>query len=228
MAQPTLSDYQQSTWSDSSTTEATASITWGAGDLIIVLGMTEDDPKTLNTPTATGLTFSAVSGTPTNASSSCKGYAWTSTAGSSGSGVISATTTGGNGARGLAAFVFSGSDGVGGTAISTTLGSTTVQSLTRTGDNSHVVQVWGDWNSVNDTTVTWTPGSETQRVAQYMAGRATFFVANWGDQGASGTTDYGFSGFAGGDMTAITIEVLGGSGGGAASRQSLMMMGMGR
>ena len=82
--------------------------------------------------------------------------------------------------------------------------------------DSFVGQVWGDWNAVNDAVVTWTPSGQTQRVAQFVSGSATFFVANWGDQGATGTTSYGFSGYAGGDMTAITIEVKGTSGGGPA------------
>lgn len=221
MAQPTLGNYQESNWTDNiGTSEVTASATWSSGDLIVVLGMTSDSGLTLGTPTATGLTFSAVSGTPTTSSSVCKAYAWTASAGSGGSGAITATAAGGAGGRGLAAFVFSGSDGLGGTAISDGLGSTTTQSLTRTGTNSHVVQAWGDWNAVNDTTVTWTPSGETQREAIWVSGQATFFVANWGDQGASGTTSYGFSGFAGGAMTAITLEVLGTSGGGRTTKNT--------
>lgn len=222
-AQPTLADYQESNFTDLGTTETTPTVTWSAGDLIVVLGITEDNPRTLNTPTATGLTFSAVSGSPTNSASSTKGYAWTATAGSGGSGAVSATGT--DHAEGIAVFVFSGTDGLGGTAISAGLGSTTTQDLTRTGTNSHVVQIWGDWNAVNDTTVTWTPTGATQRENTYVAGRATFFVANWGDQGSTGTTGYGFSGYAGGHMTAITLEIKGTSGGAAAVTRMLLGVG---
>ena len=230
-AAPTLGSYTASTFSDSVTTsEVTGTLTWGNGDLIVVLGVTEDDGKTLNTPTATGLSFTAVAGTPTTTTNKAKVYAWTATAGSASSGAITAGTDTTAAARGIAAFAFSGSTGIGGTSISAALGTATTQSLTRTGTNSHVVQVWGDWNAVNDTTVTGTPSGETQRVAQFISGTVTFFVLSWGDQGASGTTSYGFTGHAGGaEMSAITREVLGdGAGGGGATVRSLSLLGVGQ
>lgn len=221
MAQPTLSSYQESDFTDASTTDATPTVTWSAGDRIVVLGITEGNADTYSTPNATGLTFSAVSGTPTNVTDTCKGYAWTATAGSGGSSAVSVTMSPGAESGGIAVFVFSGSDGIGGTAISASLGATTTQSLTRTGTNSHVVQIWGDWNAVNDTTVTWTPSGETQREAVNVSGSMTTFVASWGDQGASGTTSYGFSGHAGGGkLTAITLEILGTGGGGRTTKNT--------
>lgn len=227
-AQPTLSDYQESNFSDNTSgSETTASATWSSGDLIVVLGITADNGSaTLATPTASGLTFSAVSGTPTNTTNRTKVYAWTATAGAGGSGTIAAVKNDII-TSGLAAFVFTGSDGIGGAAISAALGSTTTQSLTRTGENSHVVQIWGDWNAVNDTTVTWTPSGETQREAVFVSGQSTFFVASWGDQGASGTTSYGFSGFAGGQMSAVTLEIVGTSGGGGGTVPRLSLLGVG-
>lgn len=228
-AAPTLSDYKESTFTDNvSTSEVTSSLTWSSGDVIVVLGVTGDNQRTLSTPTATGLTFSAVAGTPTNTANKAKVYAWTATAGSSGSGAITSTVDVVSTGRGIAAFAFSGSGGIGGSAISAALGSTTTQSLTRTGNNSHVVQIWGDWNAVNDTTVTWTPSGETQQEAAHVTTQATFFVASWGDQGSSGSTNYGFSGFAGGEMSAIALEILGTSGGGGGSVSSLTLMGAGK
>lgn len=211
MPAPTLSNYQQSTWSDSVTgDEVTASVTWAAGDYVLILGGTSDNAGyQLNTPTATGLTFAAVAGTPTNTNSNCKLYAWDATAGAGGSGVITATSVGGAGARGIAAFVFNGSGGLGNTSIAVGMGSATTQSLVRALANSAVVQAWGDWDAVNDVAVTWTPGSETQRVAQFISGEATMFVASWPDQGAAGTTSYGFTAGGATAMSAITIEVKG-------------------
>lgn len=191
---------------------ATASISWTSGDIVVVLGMTEDNSVVYSTPTTagSGLTFSAISGSPTNTASRCKGYAWSATASASGSGTIQATASGGASLRGMiVAFVFSGSTGIGGTAFSASLGATTTQSLTRTGANSHVVQIWGDWNAVNDTAVTWN-NSGTQVDVQFTSGAFTEFSGRWGDQGSSGTTSYGFTAHAGGgDFTAITLEILG-------------------
>lgn len=212
MAAPTLTNYQQSTWTDTSSGEATASATWSAGSFVVVVGITEDNAAaTLNTPTwSDSATFSAAPGTPTDTGSSCKAYAWTATANGAGSGAISSTGTTDT-YHGIAVFVFSGSDGLGNISASAALGATTTQSLIRSGTNSAVISIWGDWAAVNDTDVTWTPGSSTPRIVTTVGGpNATFFLANWGDQGAAGTTSYGFSGHAGGgDFTAITIEVLG-------------------
>lgn len=218
---PTLADYQQSTWSDTSAlSEVTALITFLAGDVIVVVGMTDTNTATLSTPTAVGLTFSQIA-TPTNSANECKAYAWAATAAADGSSVITCTVNAATNSRGLSAFVYRGSDGTGATAISAALGATTTQSLVRGSANSAVVTCWGDFNAVNDTTVTWTPSGQTQRVAQFVSGQATFFVANWGDQGAAGTTSYGFSGFAGGEMAAVTVEIKGAAGGGGVTYPQL-------
>lgn len=210
MPGPTLVDYDQSTWSDTSTaSEVTTSASWSANDVVVVLGATGDNVVTLGVPTATGLTFAALAGTPTNTASNCKLYAWSATAGSSGSGVITSTTDGASEMRGLASFVHGGSNGIGNTSIATGLGATTTQSLIRSQGNSAVIQVWGDWNAVNDVAVTWTPAGETERVAQWISAKATMFVASWGGQGDAGTTSYGFTGGSATAMSAITVEILG-------------------
>jgi hypothetical protein len=212
MAAPTLVDYQQSNWADSvSTSEVTPTVTWQAGDFLVVLGATEDNASaTLNTPTATGLTFAAVTGTPTNTANQTKLYAWTATAASSSSGAVTGSNSDGTGrARGIAVFVYRGSGGLGNKAVATGLGATTTQSLVRGSSNSAVVQVWGDWSAGTGTTVTWTPSGQTQRIAQFISGVASFFVANWGDQGSPGTTSYGFSGGNGTAFSAITLEITG-------------------
>lgn len=206
----TLSDYQQSNWTDSASPETTTSVTWAAGDLIVVLGVTADDSVTLSTPTATGLTFSAVSGSPTTTNAQCKMYGWSATAASSGSSTISSTITS-TPTAGIAAFVFSNAGGVGATQFVAGVGATSTQNLTRTGSGSHVVQAWCDWAAVNDTTVSWTPASFTQRINSWVSGVATYFVANWGNQGAAGTTSYGFTAGSGTSFSTGLIEVLDGA-----------------
>jgi hypothetical protein len=213
MAAPTLAASSASTLGTGART--TGSVSWTSGDIVIVMGMTADDTATLGTPTTagSGISFAALTGTPTSAGSSCKGYGWIATASASSSGTFSATPSGGF-AGGIVVWVWSGSDGIGTPVVSAALGATTTQNLTRAQANSGVVQMWGDWNAVNDAVVTWTPSGQAQLLAAVSAGAFTGFAASWGDQGATGTTAYGFSGFAGGDMTAITVEVKGTAGGG--------------
>lgn len=211
MPAPTLTDYQQSTWSDAvGTSEVTSTLTWADGAYIVILGASSDNALyQIDTPTAPGLTFLPVAGTPTNTNSNCKLYAWDATAVGAGSGVVTATVVGGAGGRGIAAFVFNGSGGLRNTAIATGLGGTTTQSLIRGSNNSAVLQVWGDWDAVNDVAVSWTPAEFTERVAQFVSGQATFFVASWTDQGAAGTTSYGFTAGGATATCALTLEIKG-------------------
>jgi hypothetical protein len=217
MPAPTLLDLQISEFDASGSTETTPSMSWSAGDFVAVLGMVEDVSISLTTPGGlTNLTLSAVAGTPTTASSACRGYAWTGTASGSGSGAFSTTLSNSSKHGGLMVAIFSGSDGLGNTAIDIALGATTTQSLVRGSNNSAVVQIWGDWNAVNDTAVTWN-NSGTQRLADFQSGSSTQFAGSWGDQGAAGTTSYGFTGHAGGaSMIAIALEIKGTAGGAGA------------
>lgn len=225
---PTLSDYQQSTWTDvTSGNEVTPTVTWSAGDVIVVVGSTESFlTAVLLTPTASGLTFSLV--TETSTDSNTNNYVWSATAGSSGSGAITSVADGSSSCpggfrvcqRGIAAFVYRGSDGVGNTnSIVDSATTNTVISLVRSGDSSAVVVVMGDWNTVDDTSATANPvsggtvadlnGGAAGNLAR-VAGSATQYVASWTDQGAAGTTSYGIGSYTATPKWAgIVVEVLG-------------------
>lgn len=208
---PTVSDYDTSTWTDlSSGSEVTGSITWSAGNTVVVVGGAESGSWTMNTPTATGLSFSLVTSVGSGVGGDGLAYIWSATAGSGGSGAVTATLgAGGSAARGLAAYVFSGSGGTGATATIQGSSAKTI-SLARTTANSAVVNILVDWNAVSDTAVNSSPGGGTVRQANESAGHATFFVTDWGDQGAAGTTSYGITDHTGTvRMSGIALEVKG-------------------
>lgn len=212
MTAPTLQDFQISTWAGQDTNdEVTPTVTWLSGDVVIVVGATEDNATAqLNTPTATGLTFSLV--LATNTINNCKLYVWSATAGSSSSSAITATRADANSKmRGIAAYVYRGSSGVGNTG--TIVGDATtnaVISLVRGSDNSAVVVIMGDWTPVNDTTVTANPSSGgTVRGIVNSAG-ATLYTASWTDQGAAGTSSYGIGSYTATPKWAgIAVEIKG-------------------
>ena len=216
MSAATLSAFGKSNFADDNSTAESVATSWSAGDLIVVLGVTGDNGGTLNTPTATGLTFSlatATTGTnPTNTASRCKGYIWTATAGSSGSGTISASHGGSSQFSGIYVWVWSSHGGVG-KVITDTTASAITTSMVRSGANSRVAWALGDWNATNDTTVTGTPGSSTQENAEFISGQFTTFAFDWPDQGSSGTTSYGISGFSSNRNMQLAIEILAGTGG---------------
>lgn len=213
MAAPTLTSQTGSTWSDRvNTDEVTGTLTWNSGDRVLVVGFTEDQTLTLGTPTATGLTFTAL-GSPITTSNSCWMHVWQATAASSGSGTVTgprATGTG-TGMRGIHAFAWGGctgfvrTDGAG-------ANSTETVSVARTQGNSAVVFASADWSAGGTGGLGWTPAGQTQVQAAHNASGATAFCGYWGDQGSTGTTSYGTTGLAGSNFNKVAVEVLGTAG----------------
>lgn len=212
MAAPTPLDYAASTFTGVGTSEVTADVDWaGNGNLILALLITEDQGVTAGTPTATGLTFSALSGSPTNTANSCKGYGWSATASADGNSAITSTLNS-NQSAGMSAWAFADHGGLGGIAIPTPAASA-VASLTVQGPNSTVVAILGDWNATTDVTVTTEPTGGTVREAVSISGNATFLVVEWTNQ-AAGTRNYGVTAWTGtGTITRVVAEVKGLAGG---------------
>jgi hypothetical protein len=211
---PTLVDYQQSTWTDDvATDEATPAITWQSGDVILVLGEASAGNMTLGTPTATGLIFSLVQDSnPTSDDQMSRAYAWSATAAGSGSSVVTSVAGGGLDARGISVFVYRGSGGIGNSAIEHNETNNSYISLTRGFDNSVVAVVLADWGSSGDVVVTPLPVGGTQRVAEDIGNKVTAFVFNFGDQGATGTTNYGMTDNAGSARwDGVVVEIKAGS-----------------
>ena len=207
---PTLADYQTSTLDDRTTgDEVTAAITWQSGDVILVLGATEDSPVLFDTPTASGLAFSlVVSDTSANNSTV---YAWAATAAGNGSSQVTAVPLGDTGSqmRGLISMVWRGSAGIGN--YGTRIGSTTpTAALSRGTANSAVATIHADWNALSDTAVTATPSGGTVRSTAHVSLSATFFAATWPDQGTTGSADYGITDYTGTpDISSIAVEIRG-------------------
>lgn len=203
---PTLISTSGNTWTTTTgTARTTGSVSWVAGDVIIVVGITEDNTTaTLGTPTGTGLSFTLV--TSTNTASTCKAYVWQAKPIASGSSTINSTASGALMAN-IQAYVYRSSAGVGATAAVVT-GTALTNSLTRTYDNSAVLWVAGDYGAgVLGTTVASPTGTVDQ--AARVAGSATHFAVHYGNQGTAGATSYGISGFtSAGVLTKIAIEVL--------------------
>lgn len=212
MTAPTLIATSGSAWGTTgSTTRATGSLSWVAADWIIGLGMTENNPATLSTPTATGLTLTDVAGFPTNTGSTCKGYAWAVQASGSGSSTFSSSAANSASLAGIQVWVFRGCTGIGAT-VQSVAGVTPSISLSLTGAQSAVVWAGGDGFGTSDTTVTFTPSGGTQRQAAGGGGVATLFCGDWGDQGSPATTSFGLDGATfstSGPFTSVALEVLG-------------------
>lgn len=83
-----IAEYQHIDYAATGINRSLPSITWSTDDKIVIIGGNEDRIHAQGTPTVSGLTFSAVAGTPLAAASNCWGGAWHATAASGGSGAI--------------------------------------------------------------------------------------------------------------------------------------------
>lgn len=218
MPAPTLTSQSSSTWTDTAVgTETTGTVTWNAGDRLLVLGLTEDSGLTLALPTATGLTFAAL-GSALAVASNCWAHAWEATAAGAGSGAVSSVAGGGSsGMRGIWCSAWGGCTGF--VRTNQQGGASDTLSVTRTAANSAIAFVAGDWNAVGATSPGWVPSGFTQ-VQAVAHVNMSGFAAYWGDQGATGSTAYGPDGLTGTrKWTQIGVEVLGTVGTAAQQRQ---------
>ena len=219
MSAPTLIQYAELAWSTNEGGASTSSVSWESGDVIVVVGGSEDSSAALAAPTATGLTFSAVTGALCNASSDCYANAWVATAGGSGASAVATTGAGSLRACGLSVWVWRGSGGIGNVGASgAAANSNLTQSLVRSGDNSCVTGGLFDWGAVASTGYGWTPAvaDDRQHAQVNISGlRYSVYIADWGDQGSAGTASYGITGVSGaGPFARVFIEILGTAGGG--------------
>jgi hypothetical protein len=200
-------DLQQSSWTPTADFVVTPSVTWQAGDWVLVIGGTESATPTLGVPTVTGLTFTQI-GLATGGSQTQE-YMWSALAAGSGSGVITSLRTDATSfvaaTCGISAFVYRDCAGFGTPAVLTS-SPLTVVNLTRTQKNSIVLAIFGDGDG--DLAVTPTPVTGTQELGATNAGDCDVWIFSWPDQGGAGSTDYGMTNHVVQlQMSALAVEV---------------------
>jgi hypothetical protein len=205
---PTLSDVQQSVFNTITTPKSTPTLTWSAGDVILVMATAGDGATTVDTPTATGLTFTLLTSGGLSGSQPWAA-GWVATAATSGSGAISATRSGSTSwFWGIIAYAWSGSAGVGAYGIVSDTAKT--QSLTRTAGLSAVVQTLGDYGAGDPTGHVWTPSGVVEDLVGFYTPNITYYIGHWLNQGSAGTTTYGYSGAGSSQVhTKMAVEILG-------------------
>ncbi len=160
-------------------------------------------------PTATGLSFTP--GTVTGASSlACWGRYWTASPSAGGSAVVS--STGSSSQWGMAVWVIRGATGLGNVSETdpTSVDTASAISLTRSGSHSLVLGIFADFLAASPTGYSFTPAlgsAGDDREHLLIPGQFTVYVADWADQGNTGTASYGVSGISNGAMTKIALEI---------------------
>lgn len=202
----TLNVTLTSTWF-TSTSPKTVTISWEAGDVIVLAAGIESNDDALSTPTATGLTFTLATSVTAGGAAEPGAYIWTATAAAAGaSQVVSMARTGSAGAKyGFAATVVTGgSSGVGNVYAdqAEAAGNLTVSAA------SSVLYVGVDQNQVNsDETPTTGSGTATER-GENQDATWGFYVADWRATSA-GTFAFGQSSYAGKKSAQAAVEIKG-------------------
>lgn len=193
-------------WQSTTTPRSTPSVSWLAGDRIIVIGGVGDETSTLAVPTATGLTFTQEAFTNNGSGNFCDAWVWEAVAGSSGSSTINGSRTSGGSGWGLAVIVARDSDGVSATAVNTS--TTKTVSLTRDEAESAVCYGGFDW-SASSATATFTPAVDTSVHNAKEGSSYSVHIGLWTDEDAAGSTAYGVTSTSTGSYAKIAFEILG-------------------
>lgn len=182
-------------------------LSWSSGDIIVVIGGSEDAATTLNNPTNANLTFGAASSSQTGSGGSeCSFYVWQTTAGSSqASQTISCTRGGSVGNFCIMVWVITGSPT--GTANATSNRTESTFSLTVSA-GSVVCYGFFDFNAAAaGRTLATGSGSGTERTDQSDTTSYNVYGGEWVGVSA-GTTSFGVTSYTSLKVSHGAIEVL--------------------
>lgn len=182
---------------DNITSPKTATVSWAAGDIIVVRAATEKGETVADLPTATGLTFTQEADEGSGSNAECDATIFAATAGGAGSGVTLSMTRSGpsTGFFGFHWSVWSGASGVtGGTG---NINESTTNLTTGAGDA--VVFILADFNATTPFTRVPATGSgtATEQVEGFFT-QYSVYAADWVNTTA-GTAGYGIT-----DYTSLT------------------------
>jgi hypothetical protein len=216
MPKATLVTSGATVFTATTTPKTSGSIAVQSGDVVTVIAIGEGESIVFDTPTSTGLTFTAKQSH--NLASNCEVGSWTSTIpGGTTTMNISINNSGSTIRWGFIWYVHRGSTGVGNTSKGNgASGSAPSFALTATGANSIIIAGGGDWDAGATTGKTWrtidgvtpTSGNGMEKVATQVSGGYTIYSALWDGTTSSGSKTVG--------MTApnqkwawVAIEILG-------------------
>lgn len=207
-----VAEYEVPDWT-TTTSPKTVTLDTLPGDRLVLLGLTETDTGTLDTPTGNGLTYTLVQSL--ELSQYCCGYIWTATDPNGGEGWTLSVGRTGTLQFGFTAVVFRGSDGFGASAKVNVLSGAPSLNVVTSGHNSGIVCINGDWNTLDGSSRVWrtvngvAPTSGNGHELVYVLGNSAFYAAKWPDAGGAGTKTVGMTAPMGQKYTILAVEVFG-------------------
>lgn len=208
MAAPTFVAEYETAWNNNTNPKVTDAFNAQAGDLLVCIGMSEDQAYPLATPTNTqgALTWTLRQSVVVAAYSTV--YVWTATVDANKTGMTVSVGRTGGGWHGINVVHWRGSSGIGASAKANASGAPSV-SLTTTQADSAVVVANADWNALA-TARTWrTVGVAATEVSYSATGNYTVYAAYHSNAGPAGAKTAGLSAPTGQKYSIVAVEVLG-------------------
>ena len=210
-----VAEYEASSWLNN-TTPKTVTPTTVVGDVLVVVGNTEDEAVTLTTPTGNSLTYTLQqSVTVTDFTAT---YLWTAPDNTGGTGwTLSVSRAGSALEFGFTVARFSGSDGVGASSKTNVTSGAPSLDITTQQDNSAIVVISGDWSAQDGASRTWrtvngttpTAGNGFELVYARSAITHAVYVAYYPDAGTAGTKTVGLSAPGSQKYAILAVEIKG-------------------
>lgn len=187
----------------------TGSFAVTAGDLLVILGSSEDSVRTLGTPTGGGLTYTLAQSIVV--SNNCAVYAWTAVCTATTSITVTITVAGGSGARLWGFNVLRFRNAAVGTSAKTNNTGAPTLNVTATRENSAIAVINSDWAAVDGASRTWrtNAGAFTEQHYFRNASAYTTYGGYHANAGTISTDAVGLSAPGGQTYAIIAVEVKG-------------------
>jgi hypothetical protein len=221
VANPTLIAFSEhDSGAGSAASEASASLTWQTGDVLVAVAMNEGANNGLTftiSNTGSGLSWTVAQSHISSSDTSL--YAWTTTASAGSSGTVTATiSTANEMSMGVYQFRAPGGSTIGVGNSNIVSGKTTTQhvvGLLMTSADSSVVWAAADWSASALETVTpaatthsnVSPGPSASPASGVQATHYTWYIEELDDQASTGTINYGTTATANGPVAIVAVEV---------------------
>jgi hypothetical protein len=220
---PTFVAEYGDTWNNA-TSPKSASVTVANGDALVVIAITEDESRSLGTPTGGGLTYTLQE--EVNVTDYTHVYVWTALSASSQSFTLDVAHASGDNTMwyGLIVLRFSSVSSIGAAEKTNVSSGAPSLSITTTSANSSLVIASGDWNATDGTARTWRSvnGSAATETTYFRdASHYTVYTGYHSDAGSTGAKTVGLSAPSGQKYAIAAVELVGGSSGTTCSPTSI-------
>jgi hypothetical protein len=210
MAVTFIAGVQTANWNQQTATQTSPSITVQVGDVVVLVGMSEDSTDTLYTPTNSNTAQTWTLKQSIVVASFGTTYVWTTTVTTAQSMTMTVTSSSGSRRHGVSVFQFRGATGVGTTSKTNSTGAPSL-GITTASSNSAVVVAWSDWAAIDVATRAYRTGAGafTEQTAVFVTGTYSVYAGYHANAGTAGALTVGATAPTGQSYAIVAVEVQG-------------------